>query len=216
MDFHALVRYQTFGREDHRAYKRWNRIEDIASSSKRTKNTFIDLYYKKRYSELDHHQQNTVCLGLNSILDLSDQSNYSGSQRTFFNCNDWEMLQRKYGSNFLWKKMDSNIDGIFEEIEKLAHDDPQASYSRCLGNQLKFALQPEECLFKVDGHLGDSTAPSCKTRPSGEHSVIGDKLDLHVSYKVGRGVCRICPICHHSHISFTRLSITTQQWYLYP
>ncbi|CAO3590825.1 unnamed protein product [Absidia cylindrospora] len=37
------------------------------------KNGAVGLYHNKRFAQLNHHRQNAICLGFNSIIDLTDQ-----------------------------------------------------------------------------------------------------------------------------------------------
>ncbi|KAG0179393.1 hypothetical protein DFQ29_002147 [Apophysomyces sp. BC1021] len=95
------------------------------------------------FEDLNDVQNNTVSLGLNSIIDLSNADGSKGSQKSFFNADAWQELPPL--PDFIQDKP--------KQIGKPAITNKQAAYQLSLHFQAKYALSYDEMYFEVYAHM---------------------------------------------------------------
>ncbi|KAG0738038.1 hypothetical protein G6F16_011760 [Rhizopus arrhizus] len=88
----------------------------------------------KTYTDLTGEAKNSVFLGFNSIVDLSNNSTDEGSQCSFFSNEEWQQLK--------------NL-----KIEKKARTDLKAAYRLSLDCQYKHAFSSDESYFEIYSHV---------------------------------------------------------------
>ncbi|KAI7908037.1 uncharacterized protein BX663DRAFT_482274 [Cokeromyces recurvatus] len=117
------------------------------------KNHAHAIYKGKIYNNLPVDAQTAICLGFNSTLDLSNNSETSNNQRHLFNEDEWEKIKNDYDAKVKFEDIPESIMTELKEIEHLAEGSLTKAYQECLMKQAKYAFTKEETYFKIYAHV---------------------------------------------------------------
>lgn len=107
-----------------------------------------DLYFGKLYHKLNNAEKDSISNGLNSILDLTNNSVDENSQRSLLEA-EWLDLNKKWNKQKNWDRLDDSIQKKLKSIENLACISLKKAYIKALSYQIKYALTDNEAFFEV-------------------------------------------------------------------
>lgn len=96
----------------------------------------------------------SVCLGLNSIVDISNNDSTTGSQKSLFTEEDWRELKYKvYVDRNNLPMIPVYVERKLKEIESVIMEDIRSAYKKCLEYQAEYAFTDDEAYLEVYAHV---------------------------------------------------------------
>ncbi|CDH49465.1 hypothetical protein RO3G_06604 [Lichtheimia corymbifera JMRC:FSU:9682] len=105
------------------------------------------------YETLNDEQKNTVCCGLNSIVDLSNNSKDKDSQRSQFTDEAWQELKNRVYVSRTMPSPSPAVEEALKELEKLAKKDIKKAYRLSLTTLADNVFSEDEPYFEIYAHI---------------------------------------------------------------
>ncbi|KAI7867932.1 hypothetical protein BDF14DRAFT_612964 [Spinellus fusiger] len=107
----------------------------------------------RTYDDLDNDQKNIIFLGLNSMCDLSNNSDSRESQKSLFTENAWNELKNRVYVSRDMSPLPRYIERDLLRIKEVAMNDLKRAYQISLSLQREYAFTPDEAYFQVYSHM---------------------------------------------------------------
>ncbi|KAI7890871.1 uncharacterized protein EV154DRAFT_603009 [Mucor mucedo] len=107
----------------------------------------------RTFTNLTDEAKNTVFLGLNSIVDLSNNSTDPDSQRSLFSETSWQQLKNLVYESRDMPPLPDDVTNELKDIEKIAQTDLKRAYQLCLKAQARYAVTLNESFFEIYAHV---------------------------------------------------------------